>query len=178
MKISVGELKRLLLEEDDPKIAPTKQTGDSLDSQVDSYFNQYEVEAKSAKTEGLDFRMMSRRLISEEEDEEAGGNDELATPSKLALDDIDVASFVNDVVRLIDNAGSLIEFRSTLARRARNFLSDSYDEEVLLAYDDELQREHGITAGKTPEESENDSSQPPAGANAGPSPGGGGAAGL
>ena len=40
---------------------------DSLDSQIDRRLSDYESESRVAKTEGLDFRMMTRRFLLEAE---------------------------------------------------------------------------------------------------------------
>ena len=49
---------------------------DSLDDQIDKYLISYESEAQKAKTEGLDFRMMTRRFLLEAEEDEEGEKDE------------------------------------------------------------------------------------------------------
>jgi hypothetical protein len=163
--IRVGDLKKLLreelLREDEGEQTPPEEGEDSLDAQVDRYLSQYEGEAKSVKTEGFDFRALTRRILSEAgEDEDEGGGDEEAAdaggddvgaeePTKLTLEDIDMDSFANSVVRLIENYDNLLEVRSTLARRAKNFLAKSYDESVVVEYERTLREDHGIVAGET-----------------------------
>jgi hypothetical protein len=154
--IRLGDLKRLLRERllrEEGENALPKETDDSLDAQVDRYLAQYEGEAKSSKTEGRDFRMLTRRILSEAEEDEEGG-DEAEPPAKLTLEDIDIESFVNGVVRLIDNYDSLLEVRSTLARRAKNFLGKNYAPDVVEAFEQVLRDDHGIVAGKAEEDVE------------------------
>lgn len=154
---------------DDPV---TQETDDSLDVQVDRYLASYENEAKSSKVEGRDFRMLTRRLISEAEgdDDESGegASEELAAPVKLSIDDIDIESFVNGVVRLIDNYDSLIEVRSTIARRAKNFLLKSYDTDVVDTFEQVMREDHGLVAGKSKEDVEAEDFVAPPAERAGP----------
>lgn len=153
--------RRLLQEEGEvPPVTPDEEGGDSLDNQVDKYLGQYESEAKTAKTEGLDFRMMTRRLLNEagEDEDEAGGEEDApaddAGGAKLTLDDIDVESFANGVARLIDNYDSLLEVRNTMLRRAKSFLKKTYGNDVLEAYDRLMREQHGMEDGKSSDEVE------------------------
>ncbi len=147
-----------LIREAEGDAAPQEES-DSLDSQVDRYLAQYEGEAKTAKTEGLDFRMMTRRFLNEagedEEDEEeepaAAEEPEAPTePTKMTLEDIDLQSFANSVIRLVDNYDSLLEVRSTLARRAINFVAKAYDPDVVEELKRVLRDEHGLIPGESP----------------------------
>ena len=132
-----------LLEEPEPT-SLEKENDDSLDNQVDRYFGEYEGEAKNSKQEGKDFRALTRRIVSEAEgDDQASG-----VPGKLSGDNIDVESFANSVARMIDNYDSLLEVRSTLARRAKNFLLKSYDEEVVASFMRCMREDHGIVPGE------------------------------
>lgn len=212
VKIRLGDLKRVLREayllrevEGELEEPDTHEDGpDSLDTQVDKYLHEYEAEAKSAKTEGKDWRMTVRRLVSEagQDDNDEGdqtakaadadaasgngddgdtglGDDEGGDdgePKKLTADDLDVDSFVNSTVRLIDNYDSLLEVRNTILRRAANFLSKNYEPEVIENFKEKLRGEHGIEIGKSPEESANDEFPAPVADRAGD--GGGGAGGA
>lgn len=162
-----------------------KMDEDSLDSQVDSYLTQYESEAKKTKVEGRDFRSLVKRFLFEEEDDvdpldlgdDSGDKSVPDAPKKKSVDDIDISSYVNSVIRLIENYDSLLEVRSTLARRARNFLADQYDSDVLERFDSIIRKEHGIVPGKTEDDVEREESTPPNAAFAnGPSPAGAGPA--
>jgi len=172
-------LRRLakFLREADEK--PQKEEGeDSLDAQIDKYLSQYESEAKSAKNEGLNFRSMTRQfLIKEEgeEEEEAPEEGEEEEAPELTTEDIDVQSFSSSVVRLVDNYDSLLEIRNTILRRAANFLSKNYSQDVVDLFKEELLETHDIEIGKSDLEKEDKFEAPKAGA-AGPM-GGGGASG-
>jgi len=196
MKIRYGRLKRMILEslveadeeptlDPSPAIEPDEEGEDSLDDQVDKYFGEYESEAKSSKTEGKDFRRTLRRLLGEAADDadppeetpdDGPGLD--ADPSKQPVDSIDVASFVNSVVRLIDNYDSLLEVRNTILRRAATFLGKTYDPKVVEAFKDDLRENHGMEIGKSHDDTAQDEFPAPAADRAGDGgsgPGGGGA---
>lgn len=181
IRMMYGDFRKLvtLLSEAAPlphENAPAGESGVSLDAQVDKYLISYEQEAKSSKTEAHDFRRTLRRLLSE-----AGGDDAdepapvgAEPPAKMSIDDIDVESFANSIVRLIDNYDSLLEVRSTLLRRATNFVAKAYDDDVVQELTRVLRDDHGMEAGKTHDETMADESQPPPGDRAGPEIAGGG----
>jgi hypothetical protein len=191
IRIKVGDLKRILREEflreaggNDPTAGkePEREDGeDSVDAQIDRYLGEYESEAKSAKTEGKDWRRAVRRIVEAGDDEgdNEGGDDEFGlgdegsdAPSKPGVDSIDMDSYANSVMRLIDNAASLLELRNTLLRRAANFLGKNYAPEVVEAFKENLRSEHGIEIGKSPEEAADDEFPAPAAARAGGGAGG------
>lgn len=184
-KIPVWQLKRMIAEaflsEDDAPAAaaPPEEKDTSLDAQVDRYFSEYETEAKSSKNEGADFRRLLRRLLEAEGDttgNEAPADDgEGDAGSKQGLDSIDLENFANSIVRLIDNYDSLLEVRSTITRRAKNFLAKAYSPDVVDAFDKVMREEHGIVPGESKTDVEDEEFQAPAADRAGE--GGGGAAG-
>lgn len=112
-----------------------KESGASLDAQVDRYLAQYEADSKT----------------NDSSIKEADGDDARAL-GDLTLDDIDLEAFVNGVVRLIENYDNLLEFRSTLLRRARNFIAKSYGSEVVDEFERIAREDHGVAAGKTERE--------------------------
>jgi len=193
-KITLRNLKKIIIEEtrkiirEESNLSEEKGQ-DSLDSQIDSYFSNYESEAKNVKVEGLDFRRFMRRFLveaekdedksdedsDEKDDEEASDatskEDEEDEPEKLTIDDVDVDSFADSVVRLVDNYDSLLEVRNTILRRAVNFLLKSYEPDVADAFKESLSEKHGMEVGKT-ESEEEDEIQVPAADRAGTSPGG------
>ena len=172
-----------LLREADKEENPEEGV-DSLDSQIDKYLSDYEAEAKNAKNENLDFRMLTRRFLieageDEESDEEDKGDEEGGEeteadkePEKLAAEDINVKSFVTDVMRLVDNYDSLLEVRNTILRRAVNFLAKNYDTDVVDGFNSELLETYGVEIGKSQKDEEEDH-QAPSAAEAGPMGGGG-----
>jgi hypothetical protein len=179
MKISVKELKRLLVEQllsEDADQTVSEEGGDSLDNQVDKYLAQYESEAQTSKTEGTDFRMLTRRLVSEAEGDEPTeepGDEAMGEPTKLGLDKIDVESFVDSVVRMIDNYDSLLETRNTLFRRAKGFLSKTYDDEVVKSYESLMSDQHGLGDSQSQKDHEESEFAAPPADRAGDGGGGG-----
>jgi hypothetical protein len=155
-------LARQLLKEDE---SITSEKGvDSLDEQIDRYFSEYESSAK-VTTEGYNFQKSLRQLLSEAEKEEK--SDEPI--KKLGADSINVEDFANNVARLIENYDSLLEVRSTILRRAINFLSKSYDLDVADSLRDVLKSQHSMVDGKTKREVEEEEFVAPAADRAGPS---------
>jgi hypothetical protein len=152
-----------------PKARAEGVSGDSLDKQVDKYITQYETDAKktdnatggpnTSQMEHIDWRDLVKGVIIEagQGDKDTQGGPEDAAPGadelmgddsdKLTLDDLDVAKFADDMVRLIENYDSLLEVKNTLMRRARNFLAKNYNDEVLNAFDDTMRDDHGLVSG-------------------------------
>lgn len=154
------------------------ELGDSLDSQVDRYLSTY---ADSSKTTEESWRANVRKFLSEAEgDEEEEGGDEgeeepapeaSEEPQKLGLHDINVEVFANDVANLIENYDSLLEVKNTLIRRAKNFLSKTYSDDVVNMFEDAMREQHGMIVGKSKNELEADEFQAPKAGEAGPSGG-------
>jgi hypothetical protein len=166
---------RLLREAKDEEV----KGEDSLDAQIDRYLTDYESEAKNSKNEGFDFRMMTRRfLVEADEDEKEEKKDDkeeaAAAPAKLSSDDINLKSFVTDVMRLVDNYENLLEVRNTILRRAANHLSKNYSGDVTEAFKEELLESYGVEIGVSKSEREDELEfQPPKAGAAGPAGGGG-----
>jgi hypothetical protein len=162
--------KALISEADDPAAEDAQPVdgNDSLDVQVDSYIASYEKEASNAVKEGKDFRALTRRLMTEADDEEKDADagedaaDDAAPPqpAKKTGADLEVRTFASSVARLIENVDSLIEFRSTIMRRASNFLTKNYDAQVLRQFEIIMEDEHGIAAGKSAKDIEDDFQAP------------------
>lgn len=126
-KIISEEVKRVILESSEKELKE-----DSIDLQIDSYFSDYESEAKELKAEGMDFRRLTRKFLLEAEDDEDKESKKDKNPAeddakKLSAEDIDLENFASSVVRLIDNYDSLLEIKQTIAKRATNFLLKNYD---------------------------------------------------
>lgn len=160
---------RVLLEADEGE----KEPNDSLDSQIDKFLIEYESEAKSSKNEGLDIRLLTRRMLFEQEDDEKK-DDEKDEPKKISPDEIDMSSFVSSVMRLVDNYDSLLEVRNTILRRAKNYVIKNYEKEAADIFDDTLRESFGMEIGKSESEMK-DEFEAPRAAEAGPKGGGGGA---
>ena len=191
-RIKLSDLRGLIAEEMRKVLSEAEKVEeedgeDSLDSQIDNYFADYEAEGKNAKNEGLDFRRFMRRFLNEAEEEEEKSEEEPKEdeaesgeeeakepeePKKLTSEDLDVDSFVDSVVRLVDNYDSLLEVRNTILRRAVNFLLKSYQPDVADAFKESLMDRHGLEVGKSKYEHEADEFQAPPADRAGVSPGG------
>ncbi|MFA6050951.1 MAG: hypothetical protein WC761_07265 [Candidatus Paceibacterota bacterium] len=196
VRIRLGDLKRVLREqflreaeendEEGVSVEEVEEGEDSLDSQVDKYFIDYEQEAQSMKAEGLDWRRTVKRLLGEADDEESDEVDEPAEgsevsdspdePKKPSLNDINVETFVNSVVRLVENHENLLEIRNTVLRRAANFLAKNYDDTVVKQFKDKLEEAHGIEIGKSQRDHEDEEFAAPKAGAAGPFGGGAGGA--
>lgn len=158
LKIKVGDLKKIIreavlgLNEESDNLIDENQS-DSLDAQVDRYLGSYESDAKPSKNEGFD-RFM--RNLLKEEGEETKDDTEGAVPKKLTADDLDLESFANSVVRLIENYDSLLEVKNTIAQRAKRFLEKSYDESAVSAYENILKNDHSLVIGQSKEETDDE----------------------
>ena len=192
MKIRYGNLRRLVQEALKPtslregvirEASPSdvESGSDSLDSQVDRYLGEYETEAKNTKNEGYDIRAVMSRLITEADDDDKDKEDtsqqptDAPAPEKLGIDSIDVASFANSVVRLVDNYDSLLEVRDTIVNRGTSFLKKTYGDDVVKAYTDALRDQHGIVPGKSKMDVNDEEFPAPVGDRAGGGEEGGGA---
>jgi len=169
----VESYRRSLNEAEDKKKAEDEGE-DSLDDQIDRYFNDYESEAKSAKVESRDWRRTLRRLFEAEGDEPAEEEGaEAEEPAKLSSDDIKIDSFLDSVMRLVDNYDSLLEVRNTILRRAVNFLNKNYEPDVAQQFKDSLRDSYGFDIGKSAKDvSDEQFTAPPAERASGPSGGG------
>ena len=165
-KLIVEEVKRSLLEvgEKDKK----EEGEDSLDSQIDKYLIDYEVESKPIKAENKDFRTMIRQFLSEAEEddskEDADADEEDADKEelkKLTIEDLDVNSFIDNVVRLIENYDSLLEDQSTILCRATNFLLKGYEPDVAKAFKEIASERYDLQIGKSKYEIEDDEYERP-----------------
>ena len=188
----------------DSQAHTTGASGDSLDEQVDKYLHQYESDSKKsdnslaspgevAQMESMDWRDLVKGVIIEagQGDKDAqdpgdaapgaeGMTDDDDDTNKLTMEDLDVAKFADDVVRLIENYDSLLEVKATLMRRARNFLQKNYQEEVLQAFDNVMRDDHGMVPGQDKQSVDDERFPAPAAARASGSaqagPGGAGGA--
>lgn len=165
-----GLMARLLREEDDSLAHETGASGASLDAQVDRYFGEYEAAARkeeddeempdAAQMEALDWRdLLKGRLFEAGEGDKDDQDPEDAAPGAdamtgeddegLPIEKLDVEAFANDVARLIENYESLLEVRSTVLRRAKQFLEKTYADEVVSAFDASMRDDHGMEAGNS-----------------------------
>ena len=89
----------------------------------------------------------------------------------MKLEDLDMGSFVADVMRLVDNYDSLLEVKNTILRRAVNHLAKNYENSAKDAFKEELLESYGIEIGQS-ESEKNEEFAAPRAAAAGPAGGG------
>lgn len=167
---------RRLSEADEPKPASGKtpddaveEAGASIDGQVRKFLVSALSEAGLAKTEGRDFRALTRRLLEAEEDEKGEEPDPVATDKKT-LEEIDVASYAEAVSRLVDNFDALIEINGAVVTAAKVMLKKDFDDSVVEAFEDLLAEEYDLGVGRSKWDKDEDlENQPPPARNAGPS---------
>lgn len=153
---SVLRQTRAFLKEDSSSALKPREEETSIDSQIDRYFSDYESEAKLSKKESKNWRATVRRIVEAEDDADIDVDLDADLKKEIPLENIDISSFTNGVMRLIENYDSLLEVRNTILRRAINFLSENYSEEVIDALKDSLKSEHGVEIGKSKNDMEDD----------------------
>jgi len=155
-------LREYFIAEAGPLKGPENKGSTSLDAQVDRLLISYEKEARSAKNEALDFRSMTRRVLSEADDDA----EESPDAPKGTADDIDMQEFAGSVVRLIDNYDSLLDVRDTLVRRAQDYIAKKYDERAASDFASVMRDTFDVEVGVTDVDRQ-DKYQAPSAARAG-----------
>lgn len=145
---------------------PADKGETSLDNQVDRLILSYEKEARHAKNEGANYRDVTRRFLAEADDDDDKKDDDSADMPKSSPDDIDIQSFAESVVRLVDNYDSLLDVRDTLIRRAQDFLKKNYDAATLADFKSVMRDTFDVEVGVTDVQKQ-DKYQPPPAARAG-----------
>lgn len=170
----VKKFRRSLTEAKDE---PAEKGEDSVDRQIDRYLASYESEAKSVVKEARDWRMTVRRIVEadegEEEAAEGEGEGEEEKPKKLPLEKISIETFVDSVMRLVENYDSLLELRDTILRRAVNFIGKNYENPAVNRFRDTLRDAYGFDIGKSVDDVANEQNPAPPADRAGGSGGGG-----
>jgi hypothetical protein len=173
----VSESRKKILNEAEE--TPQERGNDSIDIQIDRFLSDYESESKMSKNESKDWRRLLRRLLEAEGDEEEGDEDsgsgsdaEETKAEKLKIEDIDLNNFANSISRLIDNYDSLLEIRTTILRRATNFINKNYELDVVEKFKDIMEDQFDLSVDGSPNTS-SDEFQAPFADRAGSSGGGG-----
>lgn len=83
--------------------------------------------------------------------------------------EINVEEFAVKIVRMIENYDNLLDVKNALIVRATSFLKEAYDDEIIYKFVSTLKQEHGLEAGKTDTEIDDDRYVAPPGDHAGPS---------
>lgn len=168
VQLTVEEFRSIVRQEILKEAKAEKEKEDSLDAQVDRYITSYEADSKMTKQESFDFRQSVRDFLTEGEDEA----DKADAPKNMKLEDINMANFVNNVMRLVVNYDNLLEVRDTILKRALNFLAENYDVDTVEAYKSELFDQHGVEIGKTQKDIDDEEFAAPKAGAAGPAGGG------
>lgn len=149
---------------------------DSLDAQVDKFLISYEKDSKVVKKESFDFRDSMRSVLYEaegdEEEKDKDADAESPTP-QLNAEDIDMESFVNNVMRLVENYDSLLEVRDTILKRALNFVAKNYKKDAQRNFEDTILDLYGVKIGSSKQDIDDEYYPSPRAAAAGPGGGGG-----
>ena len=137
----------------------TRLSKSSIDDQIDSLFIKFEKE--SLKTESQ-IRSLMKLMFEAPEDEEefvpAEDEAENEEPSSVGSDErdeewsaepnkppIDMNQFVRRVVRLIENYDALLDVRTVIVQRAKNYVLENYDEAAAQDFKEFLEEDHGIS---------------------------------
>lgn len=176
MKLSLRDLKKIIRESTREALNEDKKTAEDLDNsidrQVDKYLSEYEKQSKPVKKENKNSRSLSYDFLSSLLSEAPEDSEKKEETKKLTIDDLDVAVFADNVVRLIDNYDSLLEIRDTIAKRAIKFLEKNYEPDVSNKFKIVLEDEYDVYVGKTPETDLDKYPAPPADRASGPAGGG------
>lgn len=159
MRFTEREIRRIIREEIDAIIDQrTRLSTESVDDQIDSLLIKFESE--SIKTESRARR--SIRLMFEEPEGEKGegpsavGSEERdeewsGEPNKPP---IDIDRFAHRVVRLMENYNSLLDVRTVILNRSKNYIRENYDDFAVLKFEDTLEVDHGISLNPRDNEEE------------------------
>lgn len=173
------------MEEPKPKVAD-EDPGNSLDNQIDALLIDFESDSLEdkedapVKSESLSLRLVFGRLLCEaegDEEDKVASNDEptpAPTPVEPEKPRINVDVFAQKIARLVMNYQQLLDVPGAIVDRARKYIQDNYDDDVLASFDEVLVKQHDIEVPGKEGEGEYPIKGPPAvGAEGVPSGGGG-----
>jgi len=137
----------------------------SVDDQIDALILRYESsslqekEKNSSMMESLT-RKSLKFLFEQDEEQEVGeeaaaeeeaaveptGSEEMKVtkPGKQIIPDLDIDSFASRTVRLINNPDSLLDIKTAIINRIKNFLDENYGDQFVTRYIEILEEEFGI----------------------------------
>ena len=161
-------------------------SADSVDDQIDSHILLFETRSVDSNDEfevakALQERSMYRFLVEEEEQEPAA--DEPQDSSALASDEpveellkppLDVDIFTKNIARLILNYNSLLRIPQVIINRAKNYLSEEYDESHVERFINILNEQFDVNVEEDPYGSIDDAPNAVGARDAGIGQGGGG----
>tara|TARA_Y100000592_G_C5445530_1_gene305809 strand:+ start:279 stop:908 length:630 start_codon:yes stop_codon:yes gene_type:complete len=140
----------------------------SVDDQIDALILRYEAssirEEEDVLMESL-YRSSLRFLFEQEEEaaaeeggeggEEAAGDEEAASPTgseamttkapgEQEVPDLNIDAFASRTVRLINNPMNLLDIKTAILNRIKNFLDENYGDQFVNRYLEVLENEFGI----------------------------------
>ena len=137
----------------------------SVDDQIDALILRYESSSLQSKEESSSLlesltNKSLRFLFEQEEVEEAEEEPEEDSPpeaptgsevvnsktkaSKQIIPNLNIDQFANRTVRLINNPDSLLDIKTAIINRVKNFLDENYGDQFVTKYLDILEEEYGI----------------------------------
>ena len=136
----------------------------SVDDQIDALILRYEASSLQEKDKELSLmESLSKRSLKfllEQEEEEAAAEEEPAEeagteptgseemkaskPGKQIIPDLDIDAFASRTVRLINNPEALLDIKTAIVNRIKNFLDENYGDQFVTRYLSILEEEFGI----------------------------------
>ena len=150
MRLTAKLIRKIILEEMEAQLdEKLRLPADSVDDQIDALLIKFESE--SIKTESVTRSLSALLFEAPEDDDEEGpsavGSEERdqelsAEPIKPP---VEIDQFTKKVVRLLENYESLLDIKTVIINRARNYLIENYDEAAADALEDTLDTDYGIS---------------------------------
>ena len=150
MSLTTKLIRKIILEEMEAQLdEKLRLPADSVDDQIDALLIKFESE--SIKTESATRSLSALLFEAPEDDDEEGpsavGSEERdqelsAEPIKPP---VEIDQFTKKVVRLLENYESLLDIKTVIINRARNYLIENYDEAAADALEDTLDTDYGIS---------------------------------
>ena len=150
MSLTAKLIRKIILEEMEAQLdEKLRLPADSVDDQIDALLIKFESE--SIKAESATRSLAALLFEAPEDDDEEGpsavGSEERdqelsAEPIKPP---VEIDQFTKKVVRLLENYESLLDIKTVIINRARNYLIENYDEAAADALEDTLDTDYGIS---------------------------------
>ncbi len=169
----------------DTEDSKSRKSKHSIDEQIDSLILRYEAKSIRVEEDSLmeSLSMLSLGfLLREQEEVPAEDPAAAAAPADTAPDltatdtasptgseapaadkpgdqevpDINIDAFTNRMVRLLNNAERLLDFKTVIVNRAKNFLDENYGDEHVSRFISILDEEFGIEAEEFEEDTKHD----------------------
>jgi hypothetical protein len=133
----------------------------SLDDQIDALILRYEVSSivekddvdglmESLSRGSLKFLFEQDEEAAEEVEEETGSEPSgsetmtVSKPAEQIVPNLDIDAFAARSVRLINNPAALLDLKTVILNRVKNFLDENYGDEFVTRYLEVLENEFGI----------------------------------